>query len=189
MRADDSTSQLSAAIEITTAGHVLDHNQTGSYLVFVPEANEVGTPYVTFNVSFRLVEEPTLMGEAVTVTVNVLAVNDVPTAHAFSYTLVESGGPWRDGGLWCTVDKGVTQPPTGCTREQMPIGNSIEVHLLGTDDPNEQGQPLELFITSLPSLGTVHYSPTHSPKPTQLDPSLTHSSPHLTPKSMSCTHI
>ena len=169
MRADDSTSQLSAAIEITTAGHVLDHNQTGSYLVFVPEANEVGTPYVTFNVSFRLVEEPALMGEAVTVTVNVLAVNDVPTAHAFSYTLDEAKGDSQFGGS--------------------AIGGEQVVHLLGTDDPNEQGQPLELFITSLPSLGTVHYSPTHSPKPTQLDPSLTHSSPHLTLKSMSCTHI
>ena len=46
--------------------------------------------------------------------------------------------------------------PTGCTREQMPIGNMIDVQLLATDDPNEQGQPLELFITSLPTKGTVH---------------------------------
>ena len=49
----------------------------------------------------------------------------------------------------------------------MPIGNMIDVQLLATDDPNEQGQPLELFITSLPTKGTVRChivlcSPTHT---------------------------
>ena len=60
-RADDSISQLSDAIEITNAPHVLSHKQSGNYLVFLPPANEFGTPYVTFNVSLRLAEEPTLI--------------------------------------------------------------------------------------------------------------------------------
>ena len=100
--ADDSTSQLSDAVEITTAGHVLDHNQTGNYLVFVPDTNQVGSPYVAFNVSFRLAEEPSLMSDPAVVTIDVSAVDDVPTTYPFSYTLVESGGEWIENGLWCT---------------------------------------------------------------------------------------
>ena len=100
--ADDSTSQLSDAVEITTAGHVLDHNQTGNYLVFVPDTNQVGSPYVAFNVSFRLAEEPVLMSDPAVVTIDVSAVDDVPTTYPFSYTLVESGGEWIENGLWCT---------------------------------------------------------------------------------------
>ena len=96
------------------------------------------------------------MSEPVVVTIDLAAVDDVPTTYPFSYTLVESGGEWIENGLWCTQVKGVPSVPTGCTREQMPIGNMIDVQLLATDDPNEQGKPLELFITSLPTKGTVH---------------------------------
>ena len=126
--------------------------------MFVPEANEVGTPYVTFNVSFRLAEEPTLVSEPVAVSIDVTAVDDVPTVHAFSYSILESGGEWRENGLWCTQVKGLPGPPPGCTVDQMPIftSNSIDVQLLATDDPNEIGRPLELFITSLPTKGQVY---------------------------------
>ena len=103
------------------------------------------------------------MSEPVVVTIDLSAVNDVPTTYPFSYTLVESGGEWIENGLWCTQVKGVPGVPTGCTREQMPIGNMIDVQLLATDDPNEQGKPLELFITSLPTKGTVPCQNTASP--------------------------
>ena len=129
----DPTSQLIDAIEITTPGHVLDHNQTGNYLVFQPGTNQVGSPYVAFNVSARLAEEPALMSEPVEVTIHVSAVDDVPTTYAFSYTLAEAALK-MDG----TMD--VT-------------GGAQVVQLFATDDPNEQVQPLELFITSLPTKG------------------------------------
>ena len=82
------------------------------------------------------------MSEPVAVSINVTAVDDVPTAHAFRYTLAEAklnsssngGGPGIEG----TV-----------------VGGAQVVQLLATDDPNEDGQPLELFITSLPTKGKV----------------------------------
>ena len=131
----DPTSQLIDAIEITTPGHVLDHNQTGNYLVFQPETNQVGSPYVAFNVSCRLAAEPALMSEPVEVTIHVSAVDDVPTTYAFSYTLAEAALK-MDG----TMD--VT-------------GGAQMVQLFATDDPNEQLQPLELFVTSLPTKGKL----------------------------------
>ena len=136
----DPTSQLIDAIEITTAGHVLEHNQTGNYLVFQPETNQVGSPYVAFNVSFRLAEEPALMSEPVEVTIKLSAVDDVPTTYAFSYTLAEASRK-MDG----TMD--VT-------------GGAQVVQLFATDDPNEQIQPLELFITSLPTKGKLQVQQT-----------------------------
>ena len=157
-RADDSISQLSDAIEITTAPHVLDHNQTGSYLVFQPEANQGGTPYVAFNVSFQLAEEPTLISEPATVTIDLAAVDDVPTAHAFSYTVTEA--------------KRVKASGQTCTLYEMGLGSACSdsggkqaVQLLATDDPNEPDQALEIFITSLPKFGTVQRSSLPCPAP------------------------
>ena len=70
-------------------------------------------------------------------TIDVTAVNDVPIAHEFSYTISEAKDSWANG------SRSVT-------------GGYQVVQLFATDDPNEQGQPLELFITSLPTKGTVH---------------------------------
>ena len=149
-RADDSISQLSDAIEITTAPHVLDHNQTGSYLVFQPEANQGGTPYVAFNVSFQLAEEPTLISEPATVTIDLTAVDDVPTAHAFSYTVTEAKRV-KASGQTCTLYELLG---SSCSDS----GGKQTIQLLATDDPNEPDQALEIFITSLPKLGTVQSS-------------------------------
>ena len=147
-RADDSISQLSDAIEITIVPHVLEHDQTGNYLVFQPEANQIGAPYVAFNVSLQLAEEPTLISEPVMVTIDLTAVDDVPTAHAFSYTVTEAEKV-RASGQTCTI----YQVP-GCSFS----GGKQTVQLLATEDPNEPDQPLEIFITSLPKIGTVENS-------------------------------
>jgi hypothetical protein len=154
-RADASISQLSDAVEITTAPHVLDHNQTGSYLVFQPEANQGGTPYAAFNVSLQLAEEPTLISEPVTVTIDLAAVDDVPTTHAFNYTVTEARRV-KASGETCT-----DLNDSSCSDS----GGKQTVQLLATDDPYEPDQPLEIFITSLPKLGTVQSSSLPCPAP------------------------
>ena len=147
--------QLSDAVEITTAPHVLDHNQTGSYLVFQPEANQGGTPYAAFNVSLQLAEEPTLISEPVTVTIDLAAVDDVPTTHAFNYTVTEARRV-KASGETCT-----DLNDSSCSDS----GGKQTVQLLATDDPYEPDQPLEIFITSLPKLGTVQSSSLPCPAP------------------------
>lgn len=120
--------------------------------MFQPEANQIGAPYVALNVSLQLAEEPTLISEPIKVTIDLTAVDDVPTPHAFSYTVTEAKR-MRSSGRTCNLYEllfALSCPGIS--------GGKQTVQLLATDDPNEPDQPLEIFITSLPKIGTVKNS-------------------------------
>jgi hypothetical protein len=127
-------SQLSTAIEIKKAGHVLNHTQTGNYLLFVPEANDFGAPYALFNVSFRLQEEPGMTSDPITITVDVAASNDVPQ---------------------------VTQNVDSISLEEDSSGQTVQLQA-SPGDPMEGNEPLEIFITRLPTRGKVKCSRAHT---------------------------
>ena len=69
------------------------------------------------------------MSDPIVMTVDISAVDDVPTVHSSGHTILED----QPGGL--------------------------EIQLLATDDPNELDQPLDIFVTALPTRGKVHQPP------------------------------
>ena len=65
------------------------------------------------------------MSDPIVMTVDISAVDDVPAVHISGHTILED----QPGGL--------------------------EIQLLATDDPNELDQPLDIFVTALPTRGKV----------------------------------
>lgn len=65
------------------------------------------------------------MSDPIVMAVDISAVDDVPAVHISGHTILED----QPGGL--------------------------EIQLLATDDPNELDQPLDIFVTALPTRGKV----------------------------------
>eukprot|EP00966_Prymnesium_polylepis_P305592 7061916-Prymnesium_polylepis.1 len=84
----EAQSHFDAGNEISTIGE-LRHPSTGNYLLYQPNPDEEGIPFDSFTFSYVYAEYASLVSASSTFTIDVVGVDDVPTAFPGSYSISE----------------------------------------------------------------------------------------------------